>query len=51
MARLLDGTAGPGAIRITWNGEGRGAGLPSGVYFLRITTGRKSATRKMLLLR
>jgi hypothetical protein len=51
MSRLLEDTIGPGTKTITWTGEGRSGKVPSGVYFLKISTDRQTATRKILLLR
>jgi hypothetical protein len=51
MACLLDDIVGPGARIITWTGEGQTGKVPSGVYFLKISTDRKTATQKILLLR
>ncbi len=47
VALLVDGHQPEGAHRVTWNA----AGLPSGIYFCRITAGVFTATRKMCLLR
>jgi hypothetical protein len=51
IARLSDGKMSPGMRHITWDGRGRMGEVPSGVYFLRIATDHKAATRKLLLLR
>jgi len=41
-----------GAYSITWNGtDESGAGVPSGVYFYRLTTSSFSDTRKMLMIK
>jgi hypothetical protein len=47
VAVLVDGHQPKGTHRVTWNA----AGLPSGIYFCRITAGAFTATRKMCLLR
>lgn len=47
VAVLVDGHRPEGSHRVTWNA----AGLPSGIYFCRITSGAFTATRKMCLLR
>jgi hypothetical protein len=40
------------AGEVSWDGRSReGARLPAGVYFLRLTAGEKTATRKMVVLR
>jgi hypothetical protein len=46
-AVLADGHRPAGTHRVTWNA----VGLPSGIYFYRITAGAFTATRKMCLLR
>lgn len=47
VAVLVDGYQPAGTHDAAWNASG----VPSGVYFCRITTGTFSATRKMCLLR
>jgi len=53
LVRLLhDGTLGPGAHSIVWDGTndaGRAAG--SGVYFYRLRAGKETISKKMVLLR
>ncbi len=51
VSRLLDGVIHPGIREIVWNGVGGTGRTPSGVYFLKISCGSRSATCKMLLLR
>jgi hypothetical protein len=45
VATLVDKTLSPGSYSVDWNAEG----LPSGVYFYRITAGDFTQTRKLLL--
>jgi flagellar hook assembly protein FlgD len=49
---LLDGPV-DGDVRVlTWNGrDARGRSVPSGVYFCRLTVGKESLTRKIVLAR
>jgi hypothetical protein len=52
VRRLVDMEQEAGPYSVTWdgrNGEGRAAS--SGLYFYRITAGKESMTRKMILLR
>jgi hypothetical protein len=52
VTRLIDGArdGGPGAV--TWNGlDGAGRAVRSGVYFCRLTAGKETLSRKMVLLR
>lgn len=52
VRRLVDDTRGAGTYELTWDGTvhaGRPAG--SGVYFVRLTAGDFTATRKMTLVR
>jgi hypothetical protein len=52
LATLLDGTRARGSHRIQWKAQGReGAGLPTGIYFLRLVTDSEVATRKCVLVR
>ena len=44
---LMDGHQPEGDHSVTWNGQG----LPSGIYFYRMTTDRFTATKKMCLLK
>ncbi|MFQ6105279.1 MAG: M6 family metalloprotease domain-containing protein [Candidatus Glassbacteria bacterium] len=49
---LLDRKMAPGRYEVTWDGkDDRGAGVSSGVYFYRLTSGEKSITRKMLIFK
>lgn len=47
VATLISGPMNAGTQHITWNATAQ----PSGVYFYRITTGTKSFTRSMVLLK
>lgn len=52
VAVLADGAFIAGEHTVTWNGtDDRGAGVASGVYFYRLTSGDQSRTRKMMLLK
>ncbi|MCX5753045.1 MAG: T9SS type A sorting domain-containing protein [Candidatus Krumholzibacteria bacterium] len=49
---LVEGTLVGGSHSVIWNGtNGSGARVASGVYFSRIVADKKSATKKILLLR
>jgi hypothetical protein len=49
---LVDGDLTPGVHDVPWNGVNElGAKVSSGVYFYRITSGRWSETKKMVLLK
>ena len=47
IARLIDRQMEAGSHRITWNASK----YASGIYFYRLTTGKYSETKKMLLLK
>ncbi len=47
VATLMNNRLQPGSYEVSWNATG----MPSGVYFYRLTAGQLSATRRMLLLR
>ncbi len=47
VAVLVDGTPGAGTHSVVWHATG----MPSGVYFYRVTAGGSSEASKMLLLR
>jgi hypothetical protein len=52
VATLHDGNLPPGRHRLDWDGlDGGGRALPTGAYFCRLTAGKKSLSRKMLLLK
>ncbi len=49
---LVDGPKAAGHHRVVWDGtNAQGLSLPSGVYLYRLTTGKSSQTRRMLLLK
>ncbi|HEX6791697.1 MAG TPA: choice-of-anchor D domain-containing protein, partial [Candidatus Krumholzibacteria bacterium] len=49
---LFDGTLEPGRHQYPWNGQNaRGEVATSGVYFCRLTSGKQTLTRKMVLLK
>ena len=49
---LVDGTVGEGRHEYIWNGrDARGGSVGSGVYFCRLTAGKQSVSRKMVLLK
>lgn len=49
---LVDKTLSAGQYEVTWDGRtDSGQPLATGVYFYRLTTGDRSATKKMLLLK
>ncbi len=52
ICRLVDGEQAAGPQQVAWNGtNGAGEPVSSGLYFYRITAGKETASRKMLLLR
>ncbi|HET6349030.1 MAG TPA: kelch repeat-containing protein [Candidatus Krumholzibacteria bacterium] len=49
---LVDGTEAAGEHHVTWNGaDGAGVAASSGIYFLRMTAGAYSETRKIVMLK
>ena len=49
---LVDGVLEAGTNQVTWLGhDNRGNDVSSGVYFYRMTAGKETATKKMVLLR
>lgn len=49
---LVDQVQAPGRYAIGWDGtDGKGRTVASGVYFYRLTSGERSETRKMILLK
>ena len=52
MRRLVDGRVEPGTHVLLWNGLDT-AGIPagSGVYFLRLDSGRRVQQRRLVLIR
>ncbi len=52
VACLLDGEREPGPNEVSWDGrDGRGAAAGTGIYFYRLTAGKRSLTKKMVLLK
>jgi hypothetical protein len=52
IAVLVDEVQGEGNHRALWNGRySDGAEAPSGVYFYRLTAGKKTLSKKMIMLR
>jgi len=42
----------PGPVSLTWEGiDQRGITVPAGIYFVRVTQGTTSATRKLVLVK
>jgi len=49
---LLDGECEAGAHEVSWDGrDARGAAVGTGIYFYRLTAGKRSLTKKMVLLK
>lgn len=52
VATLIDALLPSGTERLVWEGrDRRGRSVPGGVYFVRVTTGRATITKKVLLVR
>ncbi len=52
VACLLDGEREAGPNEVSWDGrDGRGAAAGTGIYFYRLTAGKRSLTKKMVLLK
>ena len=52
VTTLVDGTLPPGRYEYQWDGrDGAGQQVASGLYFYRLTTGKQSETKKMVLLK
>lgn len=52
VTTLVDGTLPPGRYEYQWNGQdGAGQQVASGLYFYRLTTGKQSEAKKMVLLK
>jgi hypothetical protein len=49
---LVDADLSEGPHTTVWRGkDGQGRQLPAGIYFCRLTAGRRTATRKMIYLK
>jgi hypothetical protein len=52
VARLLDADREAGVHEVVWNGKSRAGGkAASGIYFYRLTAGKTTLTKKMVLLK
>ena len=52
LIRTYSGYSSAGVVKVEWDGrDGRGNGVSSGVYFYRLSTGRQTLTKKMILLK
>jgi len=52
VIRLVDQVQAPGVHEVVWNGlDARGLDVSSGVYFVRMVTGEKAATTKIVMAR
>jgi hypothetical protein len=52
MASLVDGVQASGSHPVVWNGvDERGSSVASGVYFYRLTAGKETISKKMVLLK
>lgn len=52
VARLYDGHREAGSFSAAWNGcDGKGIQMSSGVYLYRLSAGKQTISRKMILLR
>ena len=53
LSRVIDGhTAGPGRVEAVWDGRDTGGrAVSSGIYFLRISSGYRMETRRVLVVR
>ncbi|UCG53025.1 MAG: choice-of-anchor D domain-containing protein [Candidatus Latescibacterota bacterium] len=52
VATLVDGTLGEGFKQVTWDGkDSHGNQVSTGVYFYRLTSGKRALTRKMVFLK
>ncbi len=52
IATIVDGRHAPGAYSVPWNAvDQQGAGVASGLYFLRYTAGSESRVHKLVLIR
>lgn len=51
MGSVLDEVLSPGPQSFTWrHGSEGGLGLPAGVYYLRLTTGRHAESRQIVVI-
>jgi hypothetical protein len=52
IACLLDGEREAGSNEVSWDGrDSRGAAVGTGVYFYRLTAGKRALTKKMMLIK
>lgn len=52
LRTLVDATVNPGSVRLLWNGtDDNGRALSSGMYFIKMTAGKYTATQKVILLK
>jgi hypothetical protein len=52
IVSLLDGEGEAGAHEVSWDGrDARGAAAGTGIYFYRLTAGKQTLTKKMVLLK
>jgi hypothetical protein len=49
-AALLDAELAAGAHAADWDSRGAGRGLPSGVYFLRLSAGAQSTQARIVVI-
>lgn len=50
LRRLMDGPLDAGRHEVVWDGRnGQGLGMPSGIYFYRLTAGDRSIVRRMIM--
>lgn len=50
VRRLMDGPVGAGSHEVVWDGRnGQGLGMPSGIYFYRLTSADQSIVRRMIM--
>ena len=52
VRQLVDGNRPAGSYQVNWNGQNsRGAAVPSGIYFCRMTAGQFTDIKKMALIK
>ncbi len=51
VSTLVNEELKPGTYEVDWNAEGGAADCPSGVYFYKLTSGKFSETKKMILMK